>query len=276
VRQAWAAHRELRRREREPVVCAPPRSARVLVLSPHMDDETFGCGGTLALAVEAGCEVSVVFLTDGARGYDPRLVAGWPRADIERHEARLVGVRQAEARAAGAVLGLGEPVFLGLPDGRAAEARDAGARLADVIRRLIPDIVFLPFLSDPHPDHAATNRIFVEACARGALPRGATCWGYEVWSPLVANTLVDIGAAMARKREAMQAYRSQSRDVDYPRVVEGLNAYRSLAAGCSRGYAEAFYVARSARYCELFESVFGRASVSSTKSRMPRAISVQE
>ena len=41
---------------------------RVLVLAPHPDDETFGCGGSLALHAEAGDPVKVVFLTNGAAG----------------------------------------------------------------------------------------------------------------------------------------------------------------------------------------------------------------
>lgn len=263
VREAWAAQRELRLRERQPIVRAPPRNARILVLSPHMDDETFGCGGTLALAAQAGCEVRVAFLTDGRRGYDPRHVQGLSQAEIERYEARLVEARQREAQAAGALLGLAPPVFLGLPDGRAAQARRAAARLAGVLRDGRPDIVFLPFLTDPHPDHAATNRIFLEACMPGGLPERTPCWAYEVWTPLVANTLIDVGDAMERKRAAMRAYRSQIGDVDYPRVVEGLNVYRSLAAGRSHGHAEAFHVATCARYRELFESVFGRARAGS-------------
>ncbi|MBE9572531.1 MAG: PIG-L family deacetylase, partial [Proteobacteria bacterium] len=41
---------------------------RVLALAPHPDDETIGCGGSLAIHANAGDPVKVVFLTNGARG----------------------------------------------------------------------------------------------------------------------------------------------------------------------------------------------------------------
>ena len=41
---------------------------RVLMLAPHPDDETIGCGGSLALHAGAGDPIKVVFLTNGAKG----------------------------------------------------------------------------------------------------------------------------------------------------------------------------------------------------------------
>src|SRR5688572_2212586 len=42
-----------------------PGAETVLALAPHMDDETMGCGGTLALHAQRGATVTVAFLTDG-------------------------------------------------------------------------------------------------------------------------------------------------------------------------------------------------------------------
>src|SRR5882757_7184185 len=52
---------------RTAMVWAPGRE-RVVVLAPHMDDETIGCGGTLALHAQRGAEITVVFMTDGRAG----------------------------------------------------------------------------------------------------------------------------------------------------------------------------------------------------------------
>ena len=41
-------------------------AASAIVFSPHQDDETLGCGGTIARKKEAGAEVKVVFMTDGS------------------------------------------------------------------------------------------------------------------------------------------------------------------------------------------------------------------
>jgi LmbE family N-acetylglucosaminyl deacetylase len=259
VRDAVRLQRELARREIAPELTDPPAACRIVVLAPHMDDEVFGCGGTLARAAAAGSSVRVVFITDGSRGYDPAGVAPMSAEERRAFEEALSATRKAEARRAGALLGFGEPVFLGLPDGRVAETAGALGKLAQAIADLAPETVFLPFPSDLHPDHWATHRLFIHGARAAGLAGALPCWGYEVWSPLVANTFVDISAVMPSKRGAMAAFASQTATVDYPRVIEALNAYRSLAAGLSHGYVEAFFVETLAAYGDLFTRTWPRS-----------------
>ena len=254
VRDAVRLQREIVKREYEPALADPPARSRILVLAPHMDDEVFGCGGTLALAVAARSEVRVVFITDGSRGYDPSRAASLAPQERAAFERDLVETRKAEARRAGSVLGYPAPVFLDLPDGRAGEAYGGAERLARVIAELSPEVVFLPFPADSHPDHRATNLLFAEAAATAGLGPMVQCWGYEIWTPLVANTFVDITTVMERKRVAMAAYESQRAEVDYPRMTEALNTYRSLAAGLARAYVEAFFVETLDEYCALVKT----------------------
>ena len=84
VRDAVRLQRDLAQRELESVVADPPTRSRILVLAPHMDDEVFGCGGTLALAAAAGSEVRVVFITDGSRAMTPLAQLRCPRASAKR------------------------------------------------------------------------------------------------------------------------------------------------------------------------------------------------
>lgn len=251
VREAVRLQRELVQRELEPVLTDPPARSRILVLAPHMDDEVFGCGGTLARAAAAESEIRVAYITDGSRGYDPARVANLTTKEREAFEQALIETRKAEARRSGALLGYSKSVFIDLPDGRAAETVGAAERLALVMKELSPEVVFLPFLADCHPDHRATNQLFIDAATEAGLASSVPCWGYEVWTPLVANTFVDVTAVMERKRSAMAMFETQNTDVDYPRAIEGLNAYRSLAAGLVHGYVEAFFVETLAEYCNL-------------------------
>jgi LmbE family N-acetylglucosaminyl deacetylase len=255
VREAARLQREIVKREFEPALAEAPAGKRILVLAPHMDDEVFGCGGTLARAVEANSEVRVVFMTDGRLGHAPEKTSRLDAQERAEFETALADTRKAEARRAGALLGYADPVFLDLPDGDAAQApQDAARRLARAIAAQSPEIVFLPYFADFHADHRATNRLFVDAAI--SLPRwGASvmCWSYEVWTPLVANTFVDITASMDKKRRAMAVFESQNADMDYGRAIEGLNAHRALAAGVSGGHAEAFFVETLAEYSSLAE-----------------------
>src|SRR5262249_22255086 len=51
-----------------PMLDWEPGTGKVVVLAPHMDDEIIGCGGTVARHVDAGADVTVIYLTDGRRG----------------------------------------------------------------------------------------------------------------------------------------------------------------------------------------------------------------
>src|SRR2546430_5045550 len=83
-------------------------------------------------------------------------------------------------------------VFLDQPDGVLAVTAASVSALADALARRAPSVVFLPFLTDLHHDHWITNCLFIEAARRARLAPSVVCWGYEVWTPLVANTVVDI------------------------------------------------------------------------------------
>ena len=155
-----------------------------LVVAPHPDDESLGCGGLLAACAEAGRPARVVVVSDGA-GSHPNSRA-WPRE-------RLVAQRQAEARAAIGELGL-DPArdlnFLGLPD-TAVPLAGAGfaAAVAALLRAAVPapGSVFAPWQHDPHRDHTASFAI--AAAALRALPPGTRFFAYPVWGLAFAHPI---------------------------------------------------------------------------------------
>ncbi|MEZ0307890.1 MAG: PIG-L deacetylase family protein, partial [Ramlibacter sp.] len=109
---------------------------RVLVLAPHPDDETLGCGGTLARLAPT-CDVHLVLVTNGDGG------GGLPAGTSER--------RKAEMDAAAQTLGIANPiVHMDEPDGRFVDSPAFRASLAAIIERLSPNWVLLPWLEDTH------------------------------------------------------------------------------------------------------------------------------
>jgi LmbE family N-acetylglucosaminyl deacetylase len=120
-------------REKYPDAPAFSENDRLLVLSPHLDDETLGVGGLIAQARARGIAVRVVFLTNGDSSFSTR-VSEDVRFLRRNTFRQLVAIRQQEALAAVAALGV-EPadvVFLGYPDGGTKamwEANWSGARL---------------------------------------------------------------------------------------------------------------------------------------------------
>lgn len=247
----------------------PPRGDRLLVLAPHMDDEIFGCGGTLVRCARRGASVTVVYITDGRKGYDLRGKPHASEAEQERFEEALVSQRRDEAAAVGELLGFEAPVFLDCRDGAWSADPQTVRRFSDLLQRQRPTAVFLPFMTDPHRDHWVTNWLFMEAAARAGLASATECWGYEVWAPLQANSIVDITDVMADKEAAMRRYESQLRCSDFPRAFAGLNSYRSLFARRGQGYAEAFWSGSLASYRALYEAMTVLAGEPSSSKQEP-------
>lgn len=217
-----------------------PAAEKVLVLAPHMDDEVVGCGGTLAKHTARGASVTVVFLTDGATDASP----GEPSA------ATISATRKQEARNALAVLRVQRSEFLDANDGSLASTPELVQKLRAIITSDRFELVYLPFFLEEHPDHRAASQLFLDATQDLASP--IRCLGYEVWTPLFPNCLVNIDATMPLKRQALEHYRSQLAEVDYAHTQFGLNAYRSAAfLGGTCRYAEAFCALSLGEYRDM-------------------------
>jgi LmbE family N-acetylglucosaminyl deacetylase len=211
-----------------------------------MDDEVLGCGGTMVRHVIAGSDVQVVFLTDGRRGGGG--IQSTVGAPISAQE--VAAVRKAEARLAGRVLGVSALTFLDAEDSRLGSDTHVGLRLREIVIRERPDIVYLPFFLEAHPDHRAANAVLSTATKGTSLQ--FECRGYEVWTPLFANSLVRIDDTVEVKRQAMGCYRSQLAEIDYRHCINGLNAYRAMSFGTPRAYfVEAFHALALADYLRL-------------------------
>ncbi|MGJ0427596.1 PIG-L deacetylase family protein [Methylobacter sp.] len=209
-----------------PKVLALPENGRVLVFAPHQDDETIGCGGTLALLRQRGCEIKVVFVTDG--GGAGSLPEG------------TVAVRKKEAIAALAVLGIGDIVFFDEPDGHFRNTPEFERKIMAMLDQFQPDWLFMPSVLDYHRDHVAAGQAIC-ACWR-SWQGTARAFFYEIWSPLPATWIVDISSAAELKRSALSRYELPLAHCDYLSASMGLAAYRGLylAGNGQSGFAEAF------------------------------------
>ena len=203
---------------------------RVLVLSPHPDDEAIGCGGTLCRHVDAGDDVRVVFLTAGEKG------------GHGRGEAETVRVRRREAQSAARVLGVRQCEFWEEPDGRLKARRAAVERVRGLVRSFRPAVIYVTHDREMHPDHRGVVRLLRAALRQGVPGPRPTVLGYEVWTPIqTIDEIVDISPYLERKLRAVRAYRSQCAVVGFVEAVRGLNRYRGEMHSWPGGdYAEVF------------------------------------
>ena len=206
-------------------------SKQVLVLAPHPDDETFGCGGTIRMLTEGGIQVDVAFLTRGEHGVEGGQAAG---AEAMRQTAEL---RSREAEAACQVLGVRSVFFLEGADTCLSEQPQLASAIAELLKNGRYQRIFCPWPQDAHEDHRATFELLRQAIELSGC--NASFWLYEVWKPLPANTFVPIDRTMSSKRQAISKYESQLSQLNYGEAFSGLAAYRSLFCPPSN-YAEAF------------------------------------
>ncbi|MBF4509522.1 MAG: PIG-L family deacetylase [Aeromicrobium sp.] len=180
--------------------------ADVVCIGAHPDDVEIGMGGTVAALVDSGADVLIVDLTDG----EP--------TPFGTHERRMV-----EAAEAAAVLGC-RRVTLGLPNRVLADTPEARSACAEVLRLERPDVLFMPYPEDAHPDHVAAARIaegarFFAKLSKTAMagephfPRRAYRY-MAVHLRIVREPtfLGDISTTLDRKIQAVAAYRSQFSD----------------------------------------------------------------
>ena len=211
--------------------------ARALVIAAHPDDADFGAGGLIAGWTAAGCEVTVLCVTDGDSGGFDAAVA---REDVP-------GIRRAEQRVAADALGVTECVFLGRPDGWVVVDRELRLELARAIRRLRPEAVVTHaaernyrFVYLYHPDHLATGAAALAAVYPDARNEFAFAeLDLPVWEvPQVwqfggpqDDVAVDVTDVFEAKVKACSAHDSQT-----PMLDRGVEA--ELRDGLSRTAAE--------------------------------------
>ena len=185
----------------------------ILVLAPHPDDETIGCGGLIREAVRRGVPVAVDILTDGSRSHP---------SSPSFSRARVAALRREEAARALACLGLDRARLdaWDVEDSRLAVAEE----LVDRLRRRVDEVgassVFVTWVGDPHCDHQAAFELAARAVrASAARPR---LYAYPVWSwtidvpPDEREGRVhrfDVAGDLALKHEALACHASQLGEV---------------------------------------------------------------
>jgi len=130
-----------------------------VVFSPHPDDETLGCGGTIIKKKRMDTDVTIVFTTDGRTSH--------------RHlisEDKMKSIRKKEALEASRVLGMKEKdlIFLEFRSGKLFENwKSAIFKVVDILTNRKPEEIFIPYYREPsrwgQGDHLATNRLVVSA-----------------------------------------------------------------------------------------------------------------
>jgi N-acetylglucosamine malate deacetylase 1 len=219
---------------------------KILVVSAHPDDEVLGCGATIRKHVDAGDDVSVVFMADGIGS----------RRSINQEE--LIEKREKNSINACSIIGVKNPFFFRLPDNRmdAEPFLDIVYILEEVINKFRPQIIYTHHGGDLNVDHRITHQAVITCCrpVPGSFVR--EIYSFEVpssteWSsPAMGGSFeptvfVDISEYLEAKIQALKAYEGELLEFPHSRsfkAIEALARWRGASVGCLA--AEAFRAER--------------------------------
>ena len=196
----------------------PARWSTTLVVAPHPDDESLGCGGAIALMRQRKQRVHVLFISDGSMSH--------PNSQKYSAEARR-DLREQEAQNALAILEVAPSniTFLRLPDTRVPTRSSATfAEATDLVQhhlqRIRPQTILVPWRRDPHGDHRATWQLLQAVVGRTDYPIHWIEYPIWVWETAQPEDLptaadgawyqLDITKTLPQKRQAIAAHVSQT------------------------------------------------------------------
>lgn len=209
----------------------------ILVIAAHYDDETLGCGGTIAKHVSAGDAVHVLFLTDSCSVQYPG-------------NADIAGKKYDECLAANKILG-STVEFLNFPDMRldAILHVELNNAISAVVGRIKPETVYTHWKGDLNKDHRIAYESTMVACRPMSGVKkvlcyevpGSTEWGEGFWP----NYYVDTMDFFNKKMDAMLEYKTELREHPHPRSIESIfSLMRKRGSEIFTKCAEAFVMIR--------------------------------
>lgn len=205
---------------------------KILILAPHADDESIGCGGLLLKYPE---QCKVVCLTDG-RLSDPNV----PMNELMR-------IRKEEFISAMNFTLIEDYQFLNIQDGNLLNEFD---RFKEIDFESY-DYIFIPNILDQHPDHKAVGIHLAKLLKSKNLKKMKICI-YEVWNALaLPNSFIDISDISEKKKDMVSLYQSQTKHIDYQNRILSLNNYRGMSVGVD--YAEVYSCVSIDDFLEMME-----------------------
>ncbi len=186
---------------------------KILILSPHQDDEVLGCGCFIQKGIEQGNEIKCVFMTDGSKSSE----------DMDKET--LIKKRKIEALKVADILKMGTPEFLDITDGE-LEHDDtmASYNLARIIAEFQPGVIILPYFLDGHKDHSGVSGIFIKAAS--LVEYKGKLFAYEINSPISVYGIThyaDCTGYVDGKKEAVKIYESQTMSFESIFLMNKLN-----------------------------------------------------
>ena len=213
---------------------------KILVVAPHADDETLGCGGTLLKHFNQGDEIYWLIVTDMS------LESGFSASQIQTREDEINNIKKLYGFKETYRLGFAPALLDIIP------MKDIVVAMSSVIENVKPEIIYSVFRNDVHSDHAVVSDGLMAATKSFRHPSIKKMLAYETLSETEfslridgksfrPNVFINIEGYLDKKIEIMNCYQSEISEFPFPRSEDAIEAqakYRGVQAGSKA--AEAF------------------------------------
>ena len=217
---------------------------KILVISPHPDDETLGCGGTILKHKDIGDKIYWLIITNIV------VKNGWDKDIVEK--------RQKEIKTVAEMYGFEKTFKLDYPTAKLdiIPIQEIIDSISGVILEIKPEIIYLPNRSDVHTDHQITFKAAYSCTKNFRYPFIKKILMYETLSEtefapalpenaFIPNIFVDTTKYFEKKLEIFKIYKSEVMEEPFPRSLDSIKAlarYRGSQIGVE--YVEAFMLVR--------------------------------
>ncbi|WP_077369797.1 PIG-L deacetylase family protein [Anaerosalibacter sp. Marseille-P3206] len=174
---------------------------KVLVVAPHVDDETIGAGGALIKHRDNEDTISIVYVSDGGG------------STTEHSREQLIEERKSEGMGVKDFLHGKSIYFLDEPDGSVnSNSEELISNLVKILEVENPSVIYTPFLIDGHTDHVETTKSIIKAVERWNSDF-SSIYMYEVNCPIIpklVNSICSIDKNTYDEKENMyKIFKSQ-------------------------------------------------------------------
>ena len=207
----------------------PFGDGRALVIAPHQIEEAVGCGGTLIRHAAEGGYLEIAFCTSSSQE------------------------RMKEAAMCASILGSKKNHFLQFYAGELKVNKKFETAIVKLLSHSKPDIVFLPFWLDNHPDNTELSKAILNIGKKHKF--SFMVYAYSIWTPIIANCICDISSVWETKEHSIKCYQSLLLNRDYVKIARSLNGYWGEVGKQKMNFAEPFFKASFKEYISLGKKI---------------------
>lgn len=187
---------------------------RIIILSPHYDDEVISCGGVLSQHYKRGDQCEIIYFTNG----NASKYSGLTQGELSR-------VRKNEAERGLRLIGDFKTYHLGYFDGFLRLDDNTVNDLKQILKKNEYHRIYLPNPLDAQSDHKMVGLILLDVLE--GINFNGELYIYEFWNPLSNPThWVELKEGEKLKEKALEEHKTQLKYTDYVRLMKTLNSSR--------------------------------------------------